>query len=84
MSTGDPPFVGQDLSWSIGGKWEEVSTNSTLKEQIDRLEQNMEKVMERLAILEDPTPEQLEQFKTLQDAYKKYKFVEGLCGKEEE
>ncbi len=45
---------------------------------IGKLIERLETVEKKLAILEDPTPEQLEQNKMLEDAYKKYKFIEGL------
>ena len=85
MSTGDVPCVGDGLVWSgSSGSWQEIGIDPELKESIKRLERNMEKVMERLAILEDPDPKRLEEFKTLQEAYTKYKFVDGLCGKSEQ
>lgn len=48
--------------------------------KFDRIEKALDKINERLAILEEPTPERLEAFKQLQDAYKKYKFLDELCG----
>lgn len=84
MSTGDVPCVGDGLVWSgSSGSWQKVGTDTEVKEIIERLERNMEKVMERLAILEEPDPKRLEEFKTLKEAYDKYKFIDGLCGKNE-
>lgn len=62
--------------------WEDpvISLDPKILATIGRLDRNMEKIMKRLAILEEPDPEKLEQFKTLKDAYTKYKFIEGLCG----
>jgi len=54
------------------------------KDRLDRMERTLEKISERLAILEEPTPERLEAFKQLQDAYKKYKFLDELCGAHED
>ena len=60
-----------------------VSIDPKLLEKIDKMERNYETIMERLAILDDPNPEQLEKFKQLKMAYEKYKFLEELCGKDE-
>lgn len=83
MNMSDVLTPGRSSTWNVTGKWEEISLDPGFKESIDRLERNMEKIMERLAILEEPDPKQLEQFKTLKEAYDKYKFVEGLCGKDD-
>lgn len=37
------------------------------------------KIEERLAILDDPTPEKLAKFAALKNAYKQYKLLEKLC-----
>ncbi len=82
MATGDPPAgFGNHLTWnSTNSTWvDALSVDPELIERIDRIEKNNEKIMERLAILEDPSPEQLEQFKALKDLHDKYKFVESLC-----
>jgi hypothetical protein len=86
MSTGDPPaglagagVVGGDLGCNITGQWETTLSSGELLERIERIEKINEKIMERLAILEDPSPEQLEQFKVLKELHDKYKFVETLC-----
>lgn len=52
--------------------------------RLDRIEGILEKITDRLAVLDEPDPEKLAQFKTLQDAYDKYKFVEKLCGEKKE
>ncbi len=83
MSTGDVPNVGDGLIYSGSSSWQSVRLDPTVTEAIERLEKNMEKVMERLAILEEPDPKRLEEFKTLREAYDKYKFVDGLCGRKE-
>lgn len=44
----------------------------TLTARIDKLEQALG------VLVNEPTPEQLEKHKMLKEAYKKYKFVEGL------
>lgn len=40
----------------------------------------MDKVCDRLAILEDPTPERLANYAALQEAYKAYKLLDQLIG----
>ena len=60
-----------------------ISIDPKLLEKIDKMERNYETIMERLAILDDPNPEQLAKFKQLKMAYEKYKFLEELCGKDE-
>lgn len=64
-----------------GTKWESNVLTNPIEERLDRIEKLIEKIADRLAILEDPNEERLEQFKTLQDIYKKYKFADALCGK---
>ena len=64
------------------GSW---SVTSDIDKQLnytrmDKVEKGLEKINERLAILDEPTPERLEAFKQLRDAYKKYKFLDELCG----
>ena len=51
--------------------------------KVDLLIERIEALEKRLAILEDPTPEQLEKHKMLKEAYTKYKFIEGLCSENE-
>ena len=50
------------------------------QKQIDKLEEKFDKIMERLAILDDPDPEQLAKNKSLKRAYEKYKMLETLAG----
>ena len=78
-STGDPPpSFGSTLAWDgTDNAW--VDSDAEITKRIERIEKINEKIMERLAILEDPSPEQLEQFKALKDLHDKYKFVESLC-----
>lgn len=52
--------------------------------RMGNIEKVMEKIMERLAVLDDPSPEKLAQFKALKEAYTKYKFLEALCGEAED
>ena len=47
------------------------------------LKDHMQKVNERLAILEDPDPKKLEKFKALREAYEHYKVLDALCGDNE-
>lgn len=61
-----------------------ISIDPKLLKKIDKMDRNFETIMERLAILDEPKPEQLEKFKTLKAAYEKYKFLEELCGKEKD
>lgn len=49
-----------------------------LGELIDRLEA----IEKRLAIIPEPTEEELEKHKALRQAYNKYKFIEGLIGED--
>jgi len=73
-----PPY-GNAMVYS-GSSWEStISVDPKLLERIERMEKINEKIMERLAILEDPSPEQLKQFKVLKDLHDKYKFIETLC-----
>ena len=60
-----------------------VSIDPKLLAKIDKMDSNFETIMERLAILDEPTPEHLAKFKQLRVAYEKYKFLEELCGKDE-
>lgn len=67
-----------------GTNWTPTKINDPVSDRLDRLEKLIEKIADRLAILEEPDEERLEQFKTLQDIYKKYKFADALCGKDKE
>jgi hypothetical protein len=40
----------------------------------------LEKIEDRLAILIEPTPERLERFTALREAYDAYKMLDTLCG----
>ena len=40
----------------------------------------LEKIEDRLAILQEPTPERLERFTALREAYDAYKMLDTLCG----
>lgn len=64
-----------------GNSWEDIQT--TQENRMEHMEKMIEKIADRLAVLEEPDPEKLAQFKTLQDAYTKYKFIEKLCGEKE-
>ena len=66
--------------WSVTTDIDNQLSSITNKNRLDRMEKMLEKICDRLAILEEPTPERLEAFKQLQDAYNKYKFVDELCG----
>ena len=68
-----------NVKFTTGG----ISIDPDLLEKIERIERNLEKVMERLAVLDEPTEEKLERFKTLKKAHDKYKFLDELCGKDE-
>lgn len=69
------------LTWN-GNTWEPVGAEQ--EKRLDNIEKMLEKIADRLAILEEPDPKRLEEFKTLQEAYNKYKFVDELCGKSEQ
>ena len=64
-------------------EWQEISIDPKLLKKIEKMDRNLEAVMERLAVLDEPGFEQLEKFKQLKVAYDKYKFLEELCGKDE-
>ena len=69
---------------SDGSDWSVVGGGiDPLNERLKKVERNLERVMKRLSVLDEPTDEQLEKHKMLKDAYTKYKFLEELCGKEE-
>jgi len=51
---------------------------------IGKMFERIEKLEERLAMIENADPEQLEKHKMLREAYTKYKFIEGLIGKEDD
>lgn len=84
VSTGDL-FVNNDngttLVWN-GSNWESIGEKQ--EKRLDKIEKMLKKIADRLAILDDPDPKRLGEFKTLQEAYSKYKFVDGLCGKNNE
>ena len=67
-------------SWLVTSDIDNQLFNINNGDRVERMEQTLEKICERLAILEEPDPERLETFKQLQDAYKKYKFLDELCG----
>lgn len=48
--------------------------------RIQRIENTLEKITDRLAILDEPDEKRLAQFKELKKIYKKYKFVDALYG----
>lgn len=70
--------------WSVTTDIDNQLSSVQNKKRMDRIEEKLDKICERLAILEEPTPERLEAFKQLNDAYKKYKFLDELCGEHEE
>jgi hypothetical protein len=49
-------------------------------ERMDDIERKLDKVMERLGVLDDPDPETLEKSKALKKAYDHYKMLEKLAG----
>jgi len=67
-------------SWSVISDIDSQLSNTQNNTRMDRIEDKLDKICERLAVLEEPTPERLEAFKQLQEAYKKYKFLDELCG----
>ena len=50
------------------------------QDHLDEIDAKVEKILERLSILEDPDPVQLEKNRALKKAYEHYKFVEALAG----
>jgi len=52
--------------------------------QLDELNKKFDKIMDRLAILDDPDPEKLEKSKALKKAYEHYKMLEKLAGLDDE
>lgn len=76
---------------AAGDYWVKTSTvaqpfvdTSLDTSRMDNMEKKLDKICERLAILEDPDPEKLKKFKMLKDAYTKYKFIEELCSEEDD
>jgi len=65
-------------------EWQEISISPELMERIDRMERNLDVVMERLTVLDKPNPEKLAKFKQLKVVYEKYKFLEKLCGEDDD
>lgn len=57
-----------------------ITIKDMYQTQIDELNEKFDKIMERLGILDDPDPEQLEKNKSLKKAYEKYKMLEKLAG----
>ena len=76
MSNYDPS------SWSVTttSDIDNQLSNISGKKRLDKIEEKLDRVCDRLAILDDPDPVRSEAFKQLQDAYKKYKFLDELCG----
>ena len=84
------------MSWSSGNlvidrgltdpeEGELMYTDSSGKSfPIGKMFERIEKIEKRLAMIEDADPEQLENHKMLREAYTKYKFIEGLIGKEDD
>ena len=64
--------------WSV--TTEDIGMTHIHDEKFARIEEKLDKLCERMSILEEPTPERLEAFKQLQDAYNKYKLLDELCG----
>jgi hypothetical protein len=83
MGPGSPGGSYSSKNITISEIQNAISIDPKLLEKIDKMERNYETIMERLAILDDPNPEQLAKFKQLKMAYEKYKFLEELCGKDE-
>jgi len=48
--------------------------------KIRKMEKDIEAIKDKLAILDEPSPEKLEQHKMLKEAYLKYKMIEKLIG----
>ena len=63
---------------------DEDGNNIDIIDTIKTINENYDKIMERLAILDDPRPEKLARFKALKEAYIKYKFLEALYGEEDD
>lgn len=61
-----------------------ITLEDPYQEQIDDLNRKFDKIMDRLAIIDDPDPEQLEKNRSLKKAYEKYKMLEALAGVKDE
>ena len=61
-----------------------IDTETPEEKRLRKLEEGLEAIKERLAILDDPNPEKLEKHKMLRDAYNKYKMIEKLIGDNDE
>jgi hypothetical protein len=86
-------FTIKELAESVTSQWVSTDTSTGvlmytdengIDYKVTELIERLEAVEKRLAILEDPTPEQLENHKMLKEAYTKYKFIEGLCAEEDD
>lgn len=63
-----------------GVAWEPIDPGyQELSERLDRIETMIGAIAERLALLDEPSPKDLEKHKMLREAYEKYKFTEALC-----
>ena len=51
-----------------------------IESRIQHIEDTLEKIADRIAILDEPDKKRLAQFKELKKIYKKYKFVDALYG----
>ncbi len=67
-----------------GGSSTTITLEDPYQKQLDDLNKKFDKIMDRLAILDDPDPEQLEKNRSLKKAYEKYKMLEALAGAKDE
>lgn len=67
--------------WAINDASSYKTTISADEIEIDgmSLKEVLQKMQERMAILDDPSPEKLEKFEALKKAYENYKILEKLC-----
>jgi len=72
-----------DSTWTMTGDM--IFTDSNGKDiKLGELADRMQEIEKRLSILNAPSPEKLEKHKMLEEAYKKYKFIEDLIGNEDD
>jgi hypothetical protein len=78
IGTGTLP--GANSTWTIGTSNPNLVVDGDIKWNRRSLGELLEKIEDRLAILIEPTPERLERFTALREAYDAYKMLDTLCG----
>lgn len=74
------PNTGWTITSSINVGSTYYHAESEEMTKIKKIEKDIEAIKDRLSILDEPSPEKLEQHKMLREAYEKYKMIEKLIG----